>query len=288
MSSIGRVFGIVTSANSIFYTHRALQSFFLNTKLTVDDEVYLIDNDNVCKIISNVIIIKNEKPLTFAENANQLIDIARASNKDLIFLSNDIILTPNWLTSLELDNTITIPSCNQTHLYSKLTANMDWADYNNEYAQLCDHSLLHKQQVTENFDLLLMPFYVFRLPKDVYNIIGYFDTTFVNGGEDLDYRIRAIIAGIDVKYAAQSYVLHFNGKSTWRNSEHQYQIELCNKKYRDRLVEKWGYDLMSFMTLGGDPNTVLTKFGLMQFNRIAGFHNKLIQQIYQLSNRSNQ
>lgn len=291
MNNAGRVFGMVTSANSSFYTFWALKSFFEHTPLNANDEVYLIDNDNAYEesVPARVTVIKNDNPLTFSQNANKLIRIADGKDKDLIFLSNDIILTPGWLEPLEgINDAVVLPSCNQTHNYNTgafdLSPSIDWVDYGNRPAELLKIVNMHRQQVKGYFDFLLMPFYVFRLPVNVYRTVGYLDDLFVNGGEDLDYRIRTILAGFEVKYASQSYLLHFNGKSTWRNAEQQSEIDQRNRQYRERLVQKWGHDLMSFMVVGGDPNGVLSKHGLMDFDASKDFHNMLIKKIYTLTN----
>ena len=82
MNNTGRVFGMVTSANSSFYTFWALKSFFEHTLLTANDEVYLIDNYNAYEemVPGRVNVIKNDAPLTFSENANKLIAIADAAD----------------------------------------------------------------------------------------------------------------------------------------------------------------------------------------------------------------
>ena len=59
------VFGMVTSANSSFYTYWALKSFFETTTLQRTDKIYLIDNDGVYddEFDPRVLVIKNETPL---------------------------------------------------------------------------------------------------------------------------------------------------------------------------------------------------------------------------------
>ena len=81
---------MVTVKNTNFYTEHALKSFFKYTDINRDDEFILIDNDgcDVSKFESynKVKLIKNIKPLSFAENVNQIIDLAIKSKKDLIFI----------------------------------------------------------------------------------------------------------------------------------------------------------------------------------------------------------
>ena len=87
---MSNIFGVVTLKNSNFYTTHALESFFKSTKLENEDEFFLIDNDG-CEVkkfseYEKVKIIKNKRPLNFAENVNQIIEIAKKNKKNLIKL----------------------------------------------------------------------------------------------------------------------------------------------------------------------------------------------------------
>lgn len=285
----GILYGMVTSASSSNYTEYAIRSFFKNTTLGHNDLFVLVDNDAVWPSHTSAFInlVKNESPKTFSQNVNYLIELADRLNKDLVFLSNDVILTPDWNSKLIIENVLTIPSCNQTHEYF-LPPNTSLEEYDNRYNLLCDTVTQHRRLVTnDSFEKLLMPFYAFSLPKSVYRKIGYFDDGFVNGGEDLDYRVRCILNDVPVKYISNSYVLHFNGKSTWRSVEDQQAIEERNKKYKIRFAEKWGTDLLNIMALGGDPNGVLMKHNLMHFDSTVHSYNSLIKIIYDKTNISN-
>lgn len=289
----GKLFGLVTSASSNAYAHYALTSFFKNTKINHQDRIVLIDNDSVWPQNFSAVIelIQPAKPQTFSANVNQLINLAKERNQDLIFLSNDIILTPGWLEPLDHNpNCITIPACNQTHQYRHkgltLPSNLNLEDYNDQYDTLCEIADIHRQQFNLiAFERLLMPFYLFKLPAAVYNTIGYFDDNFVNGGEDIDYRVRALLNNIDVKYMSQSYVLHFNGKSTWRSKEELAKTEERNRKYKETFEKKWGADLKTLLMLGEDPNDILRKHNLTHFDPNQHSFNELIKIVYQLSNK---
>ena len=135
---------MVTVKNTNFYTEHALKSFFTYTDLNNDDEFILIDNDGCdvsnFKNYKNIKLIKNIKPLSFAENVNQIIDLATKSKKDLIFINNDVIFTKGWVKPL-LSNyeSISIPSNNQLFSYAspcdnlKLKATMSFEDFNYKY-----------------------------------------------------------------------------------------------------------------------------------------------------------
>ena len=260
------IFLMITTKYSDQYTDLAISSFFRFTKLRPNDIFYLIDNDKTVTIQRpNVTVIVNEQPKSFAKNINDIINIA--DGKDIVVLSNDIILTENWLQPLtQHNNVIVIPSCNQTHEYTTdkltLTNSMYIDQFDNNFYALSDIVRRHKQLNPAGFyERLLMPFYAFRLPYEIYSKVGLFDESFgVGGGEDVDYRIRAIQLGFNVKYTTQSYLLHFQGKSLWDSGETSDETKQRDKIYFDRFIEKWGSDLSNLLLVGGQPQPIVQKY----------------------------
>jgi hypothetical protein len=51
-------------------------------------------------------------------------------------------------------------------------------------------------------------------------------------------------------FAADSYVLHFQGKSTWRGPESEEQRRLLDRAFLDAFRAKWGQRLLEVMLLG--------------------------------------
>jgi GT2 family glycosyltransferase len=261
---------MVTVKNTNFYTEHALKSFFTYTDLNNDDEFILIDNDGCdvsnFKNYKNIKLIKNVKPLSFAENVNQIIDLATKSKKDLIFINNDVIFTKGWVKPL-LSNceSISIPSNNQLFSYAstcdnlKLKATMSFEDFNYKYNLLNKIVEGHKKKFkpSQKFETLLMPFFCFKLPLKIMNEVGYLDTSFGNGGgEDVDYRIRCIAKGYNVHYLLDSYLLHFHGKSTW-GIETKEQTEKRNNIYIKTFLNKWGKDMTQIFILRKDFFNIL-------------------------------
>ena len=166
------LFAMVTLRNSHTYTGYAIESFFKHTELYDDDEFLLIDNDGCelerLSIYKKIKIIKNQTPLSFAENVNQAIDRAIRSKKNLIFLNNDIIFTKNWFKPLQLDSkNISLPANNQLFSYQsdcgklKLTATMNLEDFKENYVLLNNIVEKHKKKFKthKQFQGLLMPFF---------------------------------------------------------------------------------------------------------------------------------
>ena len=250
---MSNLFSMVTLKESNSYTVEALKSFFKYTFLGTNDDFYLIDNDksenNQFLNYKTIRIIKNLKPMSFAENVNQSIEIAIKNKKDLIFLNNDIIFTKNWFKPFILESeSISIPCNNQIFQYEsdlgilKLKPTMDLNNFNNNYELLEETLEQHKLKIKggQKFQTLLMPFYAFKIPYEILKNVGYFDISYgTGGGEDIDYRFRCAIKGYNVNYLTDSYLLHFHGKSTW-NVESKEETRKRNIKYTEIFKKKWG------------------------------------------------
>ena len=267
---------MVTLKSSNYYTKFALESFFQNTEMEKDDEFLLINNDycDAEKFLtySKVKIIKNNKPFSFAENVNQVIDLALQKKKNLIFLNNDIVFTDKWFAPLKSElNSISIPVCNQLFSYSsnckklKLSATMSFDQFNENYDLLNIIVKKHKEKFGfgRKFQAPLMPFFCFKVPYQVLNDVGYFDKSFgKGGGEDIDYRIRCAIKGYEVNFLLDSYLLHFHGKSTWDGGETKDQIEERNKKYIKAFITKWGDEISQIFIFRKNFSNILSIRGL--------------------------
>ena len=266
---------MVTVKNTNYYTDYALKSFFKNTPINDDDDFFLIDNDG-CETskfstYGKIKIIKNNHPLNFAENVNQIIDIAIKNKKDLIFLTNDLVFTEDWIKPVLLNSSdISIPSNNQIFQYQsdcgnlKLKVTMDSKDFNENYDLLNDIVKKHKKKFKPNqkFQTLLMPFSCFKIPYNILNQVGYLDASYgTGGGEDIDYRIRCTIKGYDVNFLLDSYLLHFHGRSTW-GIETRKQMEERNKKYTEVFLKKWGQDMTQILILRNNFSNILSNRGL--------------------------
>jgi glycosyltransferase involved in cell wall biosynthesis len=282
---------MICSASSDRYTGPAIDSFLKHTKLGPNDTALLIDNDSVGKYKDkNLKLIENVLPQSFARNINDA--IAHAYGRDVVILSNDIEFTQGWNEPLgQYNNLILLPSCNQTHLYTstnqelKLTRSMHLTDYNNNQLALADCVKQHCRQITYGFfEHHLMPFYAFRLPADVINKVGLFDTDFgLGGGEDVDYRMRTIAAGFSVKYSSRSYLLHYHGKSTWDGAETQKQTQLRDHQYFQHFTDKWGEEWANLLLSGGNAMPVIEKYNLQEYF-INNNYTELIKKVLQIKN----
>ena len=284
---MNNIFAMVTMKNSSHYTGLAIKSFFKCTEINENDEFLLIDNDgNNLDHFSNykkIKIIKNKNLLSFAENVNQAIKIAKKNEKNLIFLNNDIIFTKEWYNPLK-DNSdcISIPVNNQVFGYSSdcgnlaLKATMNLKDFNENFHLLNEIVEKHKKKYKpkQKFQTPLMPFFCFKLPNEIINKIGLFDESFgKGGGEDIDYRIRCAQKGYEVNFLLDSYLLHFHGKSTWDGNETLEETRERNKTYTEIFLKKWGNDLTQIFLIRRDILEILEKKGITELFKKGKFGN---------------
>jgi GT2 family glycosyltransferase len=262
---------MISTQKSQHFTPVAIASLKRNTPLSGSDLVVVIDNDGSLPEMDGVHLLRNDKPRSFAENANLAINLSHVTGHDLWLLNNDIVFTPQWFSRSYLDGrSIIIPNCNQYAQYAvdglELKSAMDLAELDNRFETLDQIAQLHALQ-TYNAPFAthwLLSFYCVYLPLFATKKIGHFDESFGRGGgEDVDYRLRATQAEVEVKLAHSAYLLHFMGKSTWRSGEVQEETRQRELQYRARFVEKWGQPLADIFLVGGDKRALAANYGVL-------------------------
>lgn len=286
MSDQQRLFGMVTLQSSTEYTLHALASFFRHTPLKSTDQIILIDNDghfprDQIASYPQLKLHVNSKPLSFGHNGNQLLQWAKQQQADLYFLNNDLIFTPNWLQPLVdcAPDRIALPISNMQIEYSinqwKVQKFLDLEDYKGHEAEIeglaAHHATLHQGELP----VFYAYFYCVKIPLSVQNRIGVFDERFdASGGEDLDYCLRAHLAGLQVVLAKASYILHFQGKSTWRGPESELAAKQRTQRIHAQFTGKWGqdlYDLIAFQNLDvfrKYPEQLRQEFDEQKYSRV--------------------
>lgn len=240
---------MTSTKNTEKYTDLAINSFFKNTTLREQDRFFLIDNDGNYQLSNyqeQITVISNNTPKTFAENMNLIMKLAAIDKVDFFGLSNDVVFTENWNQNFNVRNKILVPLCNQkfTGEYGslKIESTMDLEDYDNKEQELNTFTKLIDFN-TLNVNKNIIGFYCFFIPHEILLRVGFLDENFKNGGEDIDYRLRAHQLGFEVDVNCNSYLLHFCGKSTWRSEEEKQQTLEREKNYRNYFESKWGKDI---------------------------------------------
>jgi GT2 family glycosyltransferase len=255
---------MVTTAASRHYTPLALRSFFARTPLGVDDRVILIDNDGGFELPADLAaatleVVTPPAPRGFAANGNFLLQEARVRGADLFFLNNDLVFTTGWLDPLRVDrHALLSPLSNgQVGARTATFATQPWMDLEDYLGHEATVEAIAARLRASAGGYQLTPsvaFFCIKIPRRVYEVVGDFDEGFGRGGgEDRDYAVRAWLAGIPQEFAQESFVLHFQGKSTWRGAETPEQQAARDAQYTQAFQRKWG-DALAYAFLRGDWN----------------------------------
>lgn len=246
-----KIYAMVTTKASWEYTSYAIKSFFRNTTLDGDDHLYLIDNDfgfeeDASWFSPALQILKNDQPLGFAANMNQVLQIAKAKQADFFVLQNDVIFTSEWSLPLLENHNAIVSSISNAHTETDI-AGIEWSEvlklnqYLGKEAKLKEIIKAHKEKSEGFKSVFTVPFFCLRIPAAVYQQVGDFDESFsIAGGEDHDYCLRAHKLGLDVLYSKKSLVLHFTGKSTWAGAERSEQTVSRKAHNQEVFQAKWG------------------------------------------------
>lgn len=257
-----RLFGMITTKDSSEYTVEALRTFFMYTNFRDIDQFILIDNDGAWddKKYTHpaVKLIRNNSPLGFASNSNNLAREAINSNSDLYVLNNDLIFTAAWNDPLDQSGiSISCPLSNREVQYvmalqvaktgssarvftTPLEMNLD--QYHGfEYALQAVAEAHKANSAAGVLPILVLPYFCVRISLEILKSVGLFDEDFGRGGgEDYDYSLRAHLLGFPVHYALKSWLVHFYGKSSWSGVEVQAQRLEREKKMIAHFEQKWG------------------------------------------------
>jgi GT2 family glycosyltransferase len=240
---------MVSTKNTERYTDLSIDTFFKNTNLKDFDKFFLIDNDGNYQVKNHknkITLISNSEPKTFAQNMNFIMKLALIDQVNFFGLNNDIVFTENWNQGFNIRDKILTPLCNQKLIGESgsltIKSAMDLEDFEGKEEEL-DNFIKNIDIRKLNIDKTILGYHCFYIPKEVLSNVGLLDENFENGGEDVDYRLRASQLGFETDVNVLSYILHFYGKSIWRCGEEKEKTLSREQKYRNYFEKKWGIDL---------------------------------------------
>jgi GT2 family glycosyltransferase len=249
------VFGMVSTRHSLEFTRLAVDSFLRTTSLENGSQFLLLDNDQSAgEMPPAVTVLRNNSPRSFAANMNVVLRRAVRERADAVLLNNDLVFTTDWYPPVAaIPGAIVSPVSNAeahyTHGLLDCLPTMELAQYRgNEEALegVAAYNRAHPQQFGA---IPAVPFFCVRIPLEVIETVGFLDEGYIMGAEDKDYCVRALQAGVHIRIAATSFVLHFQGRSTWRGPETPQETYLRNERYAQHFVEKWGPTLTRLFIL---------------------------------------
>lgn len=286
---------IIPLFNLVDLTNQCFLSIQQNTKDFSLHEIIFVDNAStdetpgflvkVSNQFSNVKVITNPQNIGFAKAVNQ--GIKNSRGKYLVLLNNDTIVTQNWLNSLIVEAEISpeigivgsrllYPNSNLIqHIGVKFIKLEDGKYHAFHYGKLRDQR--NVPEVLSSKDYNCVTFACALIKREVVEKIGFLDENFINSYEDVDYCIRARLAGYRIRYCASSVIYHFESKTTKRHQFDPENFALLQRKWGsilDRFVDANSlgeiYDVCLREELTFNPRNLYNFITLISVNKKLG------------------
>ncbi len=212
---------IIVNHNGGILLRNCLESVFQHSD---DFELILVDNDSTdgsdseaAQLFPKTITVKNHRNVGFAK-ANNL-GILRARGRWIVLLNPDTTVTPRWLHHLSQ----CIESSPRTGIATpkllrpdEVTIDEAGLTYNFATGHTCGRGTgeIDKGQYDVEQDVISCSFACVVVKKAVFEDIGLLDEKMVLYFEDVDYCLRAWVAGWKVLYCPRSVVYHARGGLT--------------------------------------------------------------------------
>lgn len=236
---------VILTYNQVEYTQKCIESIKRNTKLNY--EMIVVDNastDGTPTYLleqEDIKVILNPENYGYAKGNNLG---AKAADGDvIIFMNNDVVVTPNWLEPL-ID---LLYSDEKIGMVGPVTNNISGVqqipvEYNQ--ATLEGLELFANENQTKNSGcskkVLRLVGYLLVCRRSLIDEIGAFDERFGLGNfEDDDICLRALTKGYSLHIAFDSFVHHY-GSVSFRNSDIDYMQLMRNNQ--QIITDKWGFN----------------------------------------------
>ena len=236
---------IIITWNGLKYTKKCIDSIKKNTK-DINYRLVFVDNNSTdgtiefLEKISNSIIIKNNKNLGFAKAMN--LGFSKISAKYTVWLNNDTIVTPNWLSKminyLEKNEKFGAigPVSNGTGIIQKVDG-LDSDDY--EDIEKMAH-LLNEKFKNQVIEYHRIAGFCILMRSNLINIVGKIDETFNHGGyDDDDYCKRIRDNGYKIFIARDVFVYHKSGASFSSAKDPDFDLRYLMPLTKRKLLRKW-------------------------------------------------
>ena len=232
---------IVPVHNRVALTLQCLDAVRRNTDGRF--EVIVVDNGSTdgtgeaLRAIPNVRVIAHTSNLAFAEGSNSGAAAARA--RFLLFLNNDTIPGPDWLSAMrrciDEDSSVAVvgsrlvfPDTGEIQ-HAGIALNGDRLPYHPfKFSSADDRRVAVNRYVDAVTGACLLT------KKDIFDRCGGFDVRYLNGYEDVDFCLRVRERGHRILYCASSVLVHYESQT--RNAV----VPDRESENRRLFVERWG------------------------------------------------
>ncbi len=243
---------IIPVFNQWEYTYKCLKSIVENTgdipyEIIIADDASTDETRNITNYIKNIRIIRNEDTLHFLGNCNKA--SKQAKGKYLHLLNNDVVVHPEWLSSLikiaEKDNKVGIVGSKLIYPDGKLqeAGGIIWNDASGWNYGKFDDPEKSEYNYLKEVDYISGASLCIR--KNLWDQLGGFDEHFTPAYyEDTDLAFRVREKGYKVIYQPLSIVTHLEGVSHGKSESEgikKYQVDNQIKfrnRYQDILADE--------------------------------------------------
>ncbi len=243
---------IIPVFNNFAYTKGCIESIYKNTEID-NFKLIIIDNasvdetpaflENLKSRYKNFQYIRNEINLGFAKANNQAAKIADTDK--VLFLNNDTVVTPNWLTILtgELDADENVKIAGSKLLYEDSSiqhAGMVFSDFKYDDFNIIyhlyrffpdEHPAVNKKRYFQALTGACLLTYTSFFLK-----LGGFNENYINGFEDVDLCLKARESGAELLYCPESVIYHFEGKTAGRFNKTGENTNLFYSLWKDKIL----------------------------------------------------
>jgi GT2 family glycosyltransferase/glycosyltransferase involved in cell wall biosynthesis len=237
---------IVLTYNNLDYTRQCLESIYTKTAYP-NYEVIVVDNASTdgtpdylrsfAASHPNFQPILNRENRGFSAGNNQ--GVGAASGDYIVFLNNDIIVTPGWLAGLlahlrDPEVGAVGPVTNFAGNESRIS--VDYSDINglDDFARRSCAA-----HAGEAFEIRMLALFCMAVRRSVIENVGPLDEQFgVGMYEDDDFSLRMRQKGYRILCAEDVYIHHWGSASFSKLAEERYQR--LHQENRRKFEEKWG------------------------------------------------
>jgi GT2 family glycosyltransferase len=248
---------IVLTYNNLPFTRMCLESLLPHTT-EVDYELILVDNNstdgtreyltslasaaNQRSTIQRVRLLFNDQNVGFARACNQGLKMARGDS--LVFLNNDTILPPRWLSRLLAwldDENLGLVGPVTNRIGNEAQIPVTYRTLSEYFEFAAAYTSAHR---AESMDIRTATMFCAAMRRDVYDKAGPLDEQFgLALCEDDDYSMRIRQCGLAVKCVEDVFVHHFGQASVGQLEARYGELSHANRK---RWEAKWNRPWQSY------------------------------------------
>jgi len=237
---------ILITFNGLEFTKKCVESIESNTK-DIHYRYIFVDNNSTdgtleyLKTVPNSVLISNTENLGFVKAMNQ--GFEKVIGKYVVWLNNDTIVTPNWLSILvkDLENNPNASAIGPMSNGTGVMQSVDEWDGKPTQKEVSNFAKkFHEKNKDQVFEYHRIAGFCIVMKSELIAEIGKLDETFnVGGYDDDDYCKRIREAGYKILIAEDVFIYHKSGATFSRAKDPDFDLAFLMQKGRRRFLRKW-------------------------------------------------